>query len=97
MANPQFDNRNSGALFSNDKRRTENSPNHTGQVEIVCPSCGVSSEFWLSAWVKQMKNSTKRFFSLAFTAKDVAKAYNTRTSAPSGPEPVDDFDDDIPF
>ena len=86
-----YDNTNSGALFANEKRRTDNSPTHTGQCEVVCPACGAVTETWISAWVK-VARSGKKFFSLAFRPKD-------ETAAPSTPaqQDGDDFDDDIPF
>lgn len=92
-ANPQFDNTNSGVLFKNEKIRSANSPGYTGQAEIACPHCGATHETWVSAWVKEAKQTGKKFFSLAFTAKEQAKDAQTRTPAKN----FDDFDDDIPF
>ena len=40
-----FDNTNSGALFKNDKRGNERSPEYKGECAPVCPHCGKKSEF----------------------------------------------------
>lgn len=96
MPNQQYDNSNSGALFTNDKKRSDNSPSHTGEAELVCSHCGAVSPTWVSAWVKTIKNGKnagRKFFSLAFTAKD---APSNSAPAPT-PDGEDDFDDDIPF
>jgi hypothetical protein len=89
----QYDNDNTGALFRNEKKRSQNSPDHTGQVQIKCCHCEEVQEMWISAWVKEARNGGRKFFSLAFTTKDEP----ARTPAPSDPKNFDDFDDDIPF
>jgi len=78
----QYDNTNSGALFANDKRKTDKHPTHTGSLNVD------GREYWLSAWVKESKGG-KRFFSLAVKPKEEQK----ETPEP----PADDFDDEIPF
>lgn len=89
-----FDNTNSGALFKNEKRANERSPEYKGECAPVCPHCGKKSEFWLSAWIKTMRsNTSKKFMSLALTPKDEPK----KPAAPVYNEPPMDFDDDIPF
>ena len=89
-----FDNTNSGALFKNDKRGNERSPDYKGECAPVCPYCGKKSEFWLSAWIKTMKkDATKKFMSLALTPKDEPK----NQSQQNYNDPPADFDDDIPF
>lgn len=61
MAREQKDN--SGVLFQNHKKSSENSPGWKGQGRID----GV--DMWISAWVKPGRNDEK-FISLAFTPKD---------------------------
>tara|TARA_R110002124_G_C8974430_1_gene515639 strand:+ start:21354 stop:21656 length:303 start_codon:yes stop_codon:yes gene_type:complete len=100
MAN-NFDNTNDGAIFPNDKKRNENSPNLTGSVCIKCEHCGQKSEYWTSAWVK-MSKAGKKFMSLAFNPKEERKPAPKKaaTKNPADPysmEPENDFDDDIPF
>lgn len=85
---------NSGALFKNDKKTSDKSPNQKGQGEICCPHCGAVSKFWISGWVKVMRNGVDRFISLAFTADTP----NINQPAAKPPVKTDiDFDDDIPF
>lgn len=91
----QFNSINSGALFKNDKKTSDKSPNQKGQAEVCCPHCGVVTKFWISGWVKVMRNGVDRFISLAFTADD--KAVNSKTPTPQTPKDDIDFDDDIPF
>lgn len=80
-----YDDTNTGALFANDKRKTENHPNATGTVNIE----GV--EYWVSAWTKTSK-AGKKFQSLAFTRKEqVAPAPTTPAFNP------DEIDEDLPF
>ncbi len=85
---------NSGALFKNDKRTSDKSPNMKGQCEVCCPHCGAVTKFWLSGWTKVMRNGIDRFISLAFTADDAD--INKSKSAPQKSNDID-FDDDIPF
>lgn len=54
---------NSGTLFRNDKRESENQPNAKGTALID----GV--EYFVSAWTKTAKDGSK-YQSLAFTRKD---------------------------
>lgn len=99
----QFNNINSGALFANDKRRTETSPTHKGQCEVCCPHCGTVQKYWISAWVKVAKNKVTKFFSFAFTADETqqqptySQAKAAHSSGPAAKQDPIDFDDDIPF
>jgi hypothetical protein len=92
------DHPNSGALFANDDRKTDNHPTHSGSLDAVqCPCCGESSDFWLSAWVKTSK-AGRKFFSLSVRPKDAPR--QAGPLPPAKPEPAkapDDFDDSIPF
>jgi hypothetical protein len=55
---------NSGTLGKNKRKEKENHPSHTG-------SCIIDGEqYWISAWVKENKETGEKFFSLAFRAKD---------------------------
>lgn len=79
---------NTGSLFKNDKRESENHPNAKGSALIG----GV--EYWVSAWTKKDKNGNP-WQSLSFQRKDAAKA----NDAPKKPSPrsVDELDSDVPF
>ncbi|AZS06529.1 hypothetical protein [Alteromonas phage ZP6] len=91
-----FDNRNSGAVFKNDKMRTDKSPNMTGSCEIECPHCGAQSKFWVSIWFKLAK-SGKKFMSLAFTPDDKEVNKKVADNTNRDWDKDFDFDDDIPF
>lgn len=96
MAFEQRDN--SGALFVNDRKTSDNHPNAKGNAMID----GV--EYWVSAWTKTDRNGN-RFQSLSFERKDVRRdepqrdTYREeRTARPAETKrPHDDLDDDIPF
>lgn len=78
---------NTGSLFPNKDKKTDNHPDRNGSVKID----GV--EYWVSGWVKQDKNGNP-WLSLAFKRKD---------SVAAKPAPVQkaasrrDIDDEIPF
>jgi hypothetical protein len=108
MSDKQYDNRNSGALFVNDKKTEAKHPNFRGQAQVVTPS-GEILDLWVSAWVKQGKSG--EFLSLSFTPKDAAAGANGGTGSfskiASGKSSgatgnmssgaVPDLNDDIPF
>ena len=80
---------NSGALFRNDKRETEKHPEYTGKITIE----GV--EYYLSAWVNEMRNGQKYFAIKAKAA--TAPATTTATAQPRPGVVVADPIDDLPF
>ena len=85
------ENKNSGALFKNDKRETEKHPEYTGKITIE------GREFYLSAWVNEMRNGQKYF---AIKATPKVEAAPATTTAPAQPRPgvvVADPIDDLPF
>lgn len=46
MADQQYDNRNRGVLFPNDKKETENHPDRKGTLNVE------GKDYWFSAWDK---------------------------------------------
>ena len=77
---------NSGALFKNDRKKTDNHPDYNGSALIG----GV--DMWISAWIE--KSNGKTYMSLAFKPKDVS----TPTKTTKITKQVEDWDDDeIPF
>lgn len=58
----QYDNNMSGALFINNRRQSDRSPDFTGSCEIN------GQEFWVNGWNKQGK--TGQFMSLSFKPKE---------------------------
>ena len=85
MAAEQRDN--SGALFKNDRKESDQHPDYTGRAMIE----GV--EYWLSAWIKQSGDRPK-FMSISFKPKEAKPEKPTRQAQPSR---AADFDDEIPF
>lgn len=85
MAYEQRDN--SGSLFKNDKKESENHPDYNGSAMVN------GTEMWMSAWLKT-STSGKKFMSFSFKPKDQQAAKPVAKSAPKA-EP--DFDDDMPF
>ena len=75
----QFDNTNSGILSRNDRRESEKHPEFTGTINVD------GKDYWLSAWVKERKDGSGKFFSLSVRAKE-AKQPARRT-----------VDEEIPF
>lgn len=84
MAYEQKDN--SGSLFKNQRKETDNHPDRTGSATIE----GIS--YWVNGWVKQDKNGNP-WLSLAFKRKEAKAA---QPSAPRKPA-RDDIGDEIPF
>ena len=78
---------NSGSLFKNDRKESENHPDYKGTALIN----GV--EMWMSSWLKTGANGTK-FMSFNFQPKE-QQAAPKKAAAPTAP--ADDFLDDLPF
>lgn len=98
MANG-YDNRNSGAIFPNENKRSENSPFMKGECEVECPHCNAQSKFWVSTWKKVSKGG-KKFMSMAFVPDDKEVNQPKHKVADNTQRDWDkdfDFDDDIPF
>lgn len=84
-----YDNTNSGALFKNDKKETDNHPDYRGSLNVD------GREFWVSSWIKTSKKGQK-YMSLSVSAKDENKTSRQEYSD-KNQEPAPDFDDGIPF
>lgn len=65
---PEYDNKNSGALFKNKRKETDKHPDYTGTY-----TDGNGREFWLSAWIKKSK-SGETFMSLSTKPKEAKAA-----------------------
>lgn len=75
---------NTGAIFKNDKRTSENQPHYKGKVMVN------NEEMEVALWLKESKAGTK-YFSASFSEPYV-KPVHTEI-----PLKVDDSDDDLPF
>lgn len=60
----EYDNKNTGALFFNEKKVKASHPDFQGSMTDTN-----GTEFWVSGW-KKMSKSGKKFISLAFTEKE---------------------------
>ena len=81
----QYDNRNSGVLFKNDRKETDRHPSYTG---TWTDANGV--EHWFSAWIKESKSGAK-FMSVSARPKNDQPAPQPRDYA----KEIDDSD--LPF
>lgn len=72
----EYDNSNSGALFENEKRKSDKHPHLRGSCTIRTPD-GELIEYWVSAWQKTSKKGDD-FFSLSFQLKDEQEAREER-------------------
>lgn len=71
---------NTGSLFKNDEKESENHPDYKGQALIN----GVP--MWISAWIKETKEG-KKFFSFSFREK-TAKPQPVKESGPFKPDSI---------
>jgi len=81
---------NSGSLFKNDRKESENHPDYKGTALIN----GV--EMWMSSWLKTGANGTK-FMSFSFQPKEQQAQQPAARQAAKPAPPVEDFLDDLPF
>jgi hypothetical protein len=98
-----YDDRNSGATFKNDRKQTEKHPDYTGNgnltiqrdylEELLDVTMGddIRLDFYKSTWLKTSQKGTK-FMSDAYTIKQVELS-----KKPEAPNFAEDLDDDLPF
>jgi hypothetical protein len=67
---------NSGSLFRNQRKQTENHPDYTGSIMLE------DGEHWLSAWLKESPNGTK-YMSLSVGQLKGEPAAQAPTPAPA--------------
>ena len=72
----EYDNTNSGAIFVNNKKTTDNHPDRTGSLNVE----GV--EYWIKGWLKTSKTGDK-FMSLSVARKEQPQAAPVSRQAPS--------------
>jgi hypothetical protein len=82
-----YDNTNSGILSRNERKEKDTHPDHTGQLNVE----GV--DYYVSAWIKERKDGTGKFFSLSIKPKGEAQA----KAAPAKQSSGGGMDDDVPF
>lgn len=85
------ENKNSGALFRNDKKATEQHPDYTGNITIE------GKEYYLSAWVNESARTGQKYFAIKATPKAATVPATTATAQPRPGVVVADPIDDLPF
>ena len=83
MIMPDYDDRNRGALFKNERKENEKHSDYNGNINVE------GQEYWINAWIKEAKGSGKKFMSLSVKPKVF--------TAPKPSASAGDFDKDIPF
>lgn len=58
----EYDNKNRGALFRNDKKEEEKHPDYRGTINVA------GTDYWLDAWIKESK-AGKKYMSLSVKPK----------------------------
>lgn len=97
----EYDNTNKGVLYENSRKSHPSQPDRTGEIQPLCPHCGATTTYWLSAWWKNTR--VGEILSLAMNPKEPAAPevspapVVTPSNTNTNPSPMDDFDDDIPF
>ena len=85
-----YDNTNSGIMFRNDRKETDNHPDFKGSLNVD----GV--DYWLSAWVNEGKPGSKlegrKYFRISLQQKE-----HQQPAQSQGNGARQDFDDEIPF
>lgn len=92
MSVQNFDNTNRGALFVNNQRKSEKSPDYSGTLNVD----GV--EFSLAGWKRKSQKGTS-FLSLKISRKpEIEQRPANAPMRQRDPDPVDvEFDDAVPF
>tara|TARA_Y100000296_G_C5068082_1_gene203394 strand:- start:291 stop:557 length:267 start_codon:yes stop_codon:yes gene_type:complete len=81
---------NTGSLFRNEKRTSEQHPSAKGDMLLACPHCKEENEFWISAWTNTSQKGDK-YQSLKADPKEISNVTELRTSSSV------ELDDEIPF
>ena len=75
---------NSGAMFRNEKKETDNHPDYKGTANIA------GLEYWVNGWIKTAKAGTK-YMSLSLTPKQTQPADALPVIDPPKLEPSDEL------
>jgi hypothetical protein len=89
---------NTGSVFNNDRKETDNHPDRQGSALIECPHCNAKFAMWLNGWIKESTTKGK-WLSLAFKPKEAAPARKMPAAKLSerGVSARQSTDDEIPF
>lgn len=87
-----YDNTNSGALFQNNNRQSDRSPDYRGTLNVD------GMDFWVSAWVKESRRG-EEYISLSITPKEkedsTPASHPPRTLSNGGRKPPKDENEDL--
>lgn len=84
-----FDNRNRGSIWRNEKKDSDKHPDFTGSLNVD------GTDYWVSAW-KRKEGASDRAPALSFSVnKKDGKAHPARPA--QKPTSRDDIEDSIPF
>tara|TARA_R110000850_G_scaffold132041_2_gene253110 strand:+ start:2692 stop:2955 length:264 start_codon:yes stop_codon:yes gene_type:complete len=86
---PEYDNKNRGAIWKNDRKTTETQPDYTGTINIE----GV--DYWLNGW-RAVEGASDRAPVLKFSVAP-KEAPKPIPAAENNEQSNSGFDDDIPF
>jgi|TARA_R110002126_G_scaffold13558_2_gene58651 hypothetical protein len=86
---PEYDNKNRGAIWKNDRKTTETQPDYTGTINIE----GV--DYWLNGW-RAAEGASDRAPVLKFSVAP-KEAPKPIPAAENNEQSNSGFDDDIPF
>lgn len=78
---------NSGALFQAKEKKKDTSPDRTGKCVVECPHCHRIIRFWIAGWLKESREKTTKYLSLAF---NIPRDEQSRESRPDDTPPPDD-------
>lgn len=84
-----YDNRDRGALFKNDRKDGEKSPDYKGELDVG------GQVHWINAWIRVAKSGQK-YMALTVKLKNDQPAKPERTYADRRADRAD-MDDEIPF
>lgn len=76
---PQYDNRNTGVLFKNDKKTEDKHPDYKGSYTDAS-----GKEHWVAAWIRTKKNSNEKFMSFKMDPKDAQAKAGEESQEPEG-------------
>lgn len=84
-----YDNTNRGAMFKNETKKSNNSPDYSGSLNVD------GEEFFLDGWIKESGPNSRNPGSKFLSVSVKKKSASSRPVTP--PNPVLGFDSDIPF
>jgi len=100
--NKQYDDTNRGKVWKNDRKEKDTDADLTGSQNVVCPKCGVASDYWINAWKrKQGANPKAPALSWSTRPKDGGPqrkpTYSKDDTVARQQSLAQEMDDEIPF